>query len=609
MKTLIILISISFLKISVFAQSSWFNVNLPSSSNNCTDIYFINANSGFVHSGNEWMTTTGGSNWFINSSVPGGTISFINSATGFIGTGSSIYKTTNSGLNWSILCTTPVSLSKIKFFDENTGIFLYDGSTQSSPLIYKTSNGGLSWTAVYSPPISGELKFLTAVSFGDANTGVAVGQGGTSFQDALIVRTTDGGSGWSTYTLTMKHLTCVSIVNSNSGYTAGDPYLYSTSTGGASWSQISSLSFCTMLYFTNVNTGYAVYGSSIFGKTTNGGFNWTAQQVPNSVPINDIYFIDLNTGWAASNSGVILKTINGGDPYYSISGQVRFQDNNQPVNMGCVKALKYDRNLNQILTIDSTNIQSNGTYSLIHVPHQDSLYIMAFENDESMLAYVPTYYPSTTNWQNATVLYLTGNLSNIDVLVYRINNTGGPYHIGGHIYSNTGNPLVGLNNSIVYVKVGSDYKAYSISNGAGLYRVDSLLPASYTLAVDRIGYTPINKSVLISTFSKDTIDIIFNLIGIVRNEYDVPKEFWLGNNYPNPFNPVTKISFGLPKASITKMVIYDISGREVSKIINNELVAGNYTINWDAHNYASGVYFYRLEAGDFVQTKKMVLIK
>jgi photosystem II stability/assembly factor-like uncharacterized protein len=257
MKTLITLICISFINISIFAQGSWFNVNLPSSADNCTDIYFINANTGFVHSGNEWMTTTGGSSWFINSSVPGGTISFINSSTGFIGTGSSIYKTTNSGTNWSLLCTTPVSLSKIKFIDENTGIFLYDGSTQSSPLIYKTSNGGLSWIAVYSPPISGELKFLTEVSFGDANTGVAVGQGGTSFQDALIVRTTDGGSSWSTNTHTMEHLACVSMVNSNSGYTAGDPYLYYTGTGGTSWSQISSMQFCTLLYFTNVNKCYA----------------------------------------------------------------------------------------------------------------------------------------------------------------------------------------------------------------------------------------------------------------------------------------------------------------------------------------------------------------
>ncbi|MFI5144080.1 MAG: T9SS type A sorting domain-containing protein [Ignavibacteria bacterium] len=608
MKALITLTFISFLNISIFAQGSWFNVNLPSSANNCTDIYFIDANTGFVHSGNEWMTTTGGSSWFINSSVPGGTISFINSATGYIGTGSSIYKTTNSGINWSLLCTTPVSLSKIKFIDENTGIFLYDGSTQSSPLIYKTSNGGSSWTAVYSPPGSGELKFLTAVSFGDANTGVAVGQGGTSFQDALIVRTTDGGSTWSTNTLTMKHLTCVRMVNSNSGYTAGDPYLYGTSTGGASWSQISSMPFCTLLYFTNVNTGYAVYGSSIFGKTTNGGFNWTTQQVPNSVPVNDVYFINLNTGWAASNGGAILKTINGGDNYHTISGQIRFQDNNQPVNMGCVKALKSDRILNQIITVDSTSIQSNGDYSLNHIP-QDSLYIMAFENDESQLLFVPTYYPSTTNWQNAAVLYPTGNLSNINVLVYRINNTGGPYHIAGHVYANTGNPLLGLNNSIVYAKVGSDYKSYSISNGAGLYRVDSLLAGNYTLTADRIGYVPMNRPVLISTFSKDTIDLTFNLIGVVRKDKYIPKDFWLGNNYPNPFNPATKISFGIPKTSNTKLKIYDITGREVSELINKDLEVGNYTIIWDARDFANGVYFYKLESGDFVQTKKMVLIK
>jgi hypothetical protein len=234
---------------------------------------------------------------------------------------------------------------------------------------------------------------------------------------------------------------------------------------------------------------------------------------------------------------------------------------------------------------------------------------MAFENDEAQLVYVPTYYPSTTNWQNATVLYPTGNLSNIDVLVYRINNTGGPYHIGGHIYTNTGNPLIGLNSSIVYAKVGSDFKSYSVSNVTGLFRVDSLTASGYTLFVDRIGYTPVSRTVQISSYSKDTIDFMFNPVGIVQRGKDIPKFYVLGNNYPNPFNPTTKISFGLPRSSNTKLIVYDLLGREVITLVNDKLEAGSYNIEWDAGNYSSGVYFYKLESGNFVQTKKMVLIK
>ncbi|MFI5144081.1 MAG: T9SS type A sorting domain-containing protein [Ignavibacteria bacterium] len=332
----------------------------------------------------------------------------------------------------------------------------------------------------------------------------------------------------------------------------------------------------------------------------------TQNSIVNGIACDNKFNVYVSANFdSGSHCGLVLKY---GD-VYTVSGQIRFQDNNQPVNTGCVKALHYDRIADRIITVDSTSIQSNGNYSLIHVPPQDSLYIMAFENDESMLAYVPTYYPSSTTWQNATVLYTTGNLSNINVLVYRINNTGGPYHISGHIFENTGNPLLGLNQSVVYAKVGNDFKAYSISDFSGLYRIDSLPSATYSLIVDRIGYSPMNRSVLISNYSKDSIDITFNMVGVVHREKDMPKSYVLENNYPNPFNPETKIAFGIPHASNTKLIIYDILGREVATLINEKLEAGNYNVEWNAANYSSGIYFYKLESGDFVQTKKMVLIK
>jgi hypothetical protein len=90
----------------------------------------------------------------------------------------------------------------------------------------------------------------------------------------------------------------------------------------------------------------------------------------------------------------------------------------------------------------------------------------------------------------------------------------------------------------------------------------------------------------------------------------MPKEFALSQNYPNPFNPTTKINFELPRNTQVSLVIYDILGREVIRLANNEFKqAGRHTVEFDARNYASGVYFYRIEAGTFVQSKKMVLIK
>ena len=90
----------------------------------------------------------------------------------------------------------------------------------------------------------------------------------------------------------------------------------------------------------------------------------------------------------------------------------------------------------------------------------------------------------------------------------------------------------------------------------------------------------------------------------------IPKEFRLSQNYPNPFNPTTKIQYDLPKDVKVKLIIYDILGREVIRLVNNEFKqAGRYTVEFNGNNYASGVYFYRIEAAEFVQSKKMVLVK
>lgn len=104
----------------------------------------------------------------------------------------------------------------------------------------------------------------------------------------------------------------------------------------------------------------------------------------------------------------------------------------------------------------------------------------------------------------------------------------------------------------------------------------------------------------------------------------IPVFLSLSQNYPNPFNPQTKIKFDIPanvksetsnlsklplrKASV-KLVIYDLLGREVTTLVNQELKPGTYETEWDGSNYSSGIYFYKLVAGDFTETKKMVLMK
>ena len=89
----------------------------------------------------------------------------------------------------------------------------------------------------------------------------------------------------------------------------------------------------------------------------------------------------------------------------------------------------------------------------------------------------------------------------------------------------------------------------------------------------------------------------------------IPTHYSLAQNYPNPFNPSTKIEFSLPRATQATLSIYDLLGREVQTLLNKELAAGYHEITFDAINLPSGIYFCRMESGDFNQTKKMVLMK
>ena len=94
-------------------------------------------------------------------------------------------------------------------------------------------------------------------------------------------------------------------------------------------------------------------------------------------------------------------------------------------------------------------------------------------------------------------------------------------------------------------------------------------------------------------------------------DVELPTVFALDQNYPNPFNPSTEISFALPNAGHVSLTIYNVLGQEVERLVNEHMDAGNHTVTWEASNYSSGVYFYRLIADNdkFVKTNKMMILK
>ncbi len=100
-----------------------------------------------------------------------------------------------------------------------------------------------------------------------------------------------------------------------------------------------------------------------------------------------------------------------------------------------------------------------------------------------------------------------------------------------------------------------------------------------------------------------------NPTGVNQYSTEIPDEFKLYNNFPNPFNPSTIIRFDIPQNANVKISVYDVSGRVINQLINSQLKAGRYEIIFSAKNLASGVYFYRIETESFTDVKRMLLVK
>jgi len=123
-----------------------------------------------------------------------------------------------------------------------------------------------------------------------------------------------------------------------------------------------------------------------------------------------------------------------------------------------------------------------------------------------------------------------------------------------------------------------------------------------------------NRSNEFVASSRDGRIICFNggpgeVIGIISNNNTIPQKFALYQNYPNPFNPSTQIKFDIPVQSKVKISVFDLLGREVDVLVNGDMIPGIYNADWNATNFASGVYFYRIDAGNYSDVRKMILLK
>jgi len=369
--------------------------------------------------------------------------------------------------------------------------------------------------------------------------------------------------------------------------------------------------------------GGAFYGADYY-LSTDRGISWTLHQGGNSPysVIRALYFINEQTGYIANASGMIVKTTNRGINWsnYNIGATLEsLSFTNPDFGIGVAPIYRY-------------YLTSNGGVNWNSIQAPNSYFISLCINKDTFLL-------GGTYGLNNGIISATTNagLNWFDTYFNQIGGIGGlsfinkysGFAIGsrGYVFytSNSGinwtqisgnlTPdlwsLKFVNMKVGYI-VGSSGHIMKTSDGGANWVIQN---SGTTAVLSRVDFLDANTGIVVG----DTGIILRTTTGgdpqgIKPISSEVPTKFMLYQNYPNPFNPTTKIKFDVTsnvksETSNVKLIIYYTLGREVATLVNEKLIPGTYEVEWNAGNYASGVYFYRLTTESFSQTKKLILLK
>jgi len=494
-----------------------------------------------------WFSQTSGVNNHILN------VFFIDENFGWaVGDMTTILKTTNGGENWMILSSSgSESIYDVFFKDQFNGIIV--GGSPTNSVLALTSNGGLSW--VGRP--SGTSSILSDVFFQDDNTGWIVGDWG------VLLKTTNAGWNWTTQNSGTNNSLRGIVFNTPTdatiiGYSGT---ILHTTDGGQNWiSQISGTSdHLWDITFINESNGWIVGDAGNILSTTDGGENWISQSSGTTNNLSGVSFTDENIGTIVGQYGLILRTTNGGLNWFTQTSGV-------------------SNYLYEVYFTDpliGTAVGSSGTI-LRTINGGVPVELISFTTEVLENAV-------KLNWSTAT------ETNNSGFEIQKTSPFPSPYQgEGGE--AGRGWEIIGF---VPGHGTTSETQHYSFTD------ID-VQSGKYQYKLKQIDY-----------------DGTFEYSQIVEVEIPFVSKFSLEQNYPNPFNPVTKINYSIPSITLRQaqsdirvtLKVYDILGREVATLVNEEKPAGEYEVELNAAGLPSGIYFYQLQAGQFLETKKMVLMK
>ncbi len=364
---------------------------------------------------------------------------------------------------------------------------------------------------------------------------------------------------------------------------------YKTTNAGESWVFMGNITGGSSLSFPLQTTGYGTNANYIL-KTTSFGDNWVTQINPTSQFLNSISFPDVNTGFACGGGGTLIKTTNGGNNWFIVEpinqslkfafyfSSVFFTD----VQTGYIAGSKYAGDTS--VFIKTTDGGVNWNVQRFTISNWGVFTSMFFINSSTGFigsathAYVLKTINGGANW-NQVMIPTTNSIYS---MFFPSASTGYASCFGGQVLKSTNN--------------GNNWFLQTTGTGSVLY--------SIFFINDLTGYCAGNNNTVLKTTDGGGAPI-----GITPISNEVPLDLRLEQNYPNPFNPTTNIEFSIPRSSFVKLVVFDMLGREVETLLNENLAAGTFRADWNAAGYPSGVYIYILSSGDFRETKKMIFVK
>ena len=542
--------------------------------------------------------------------------------------GANVYMTSNGGTNWTLVLNQPGGYFDDIVFKDRLNGFLLGDCVGNRWTLFKTTNGGVNWdsTGMYLPQTSPETGSFDNCMAIQGNT-LWFGTDGTR-----IYKSTNFGTNWTASATTgMAQSTCITF-NGLVGFATGSSAASKSTDGGATWAVVTLTGTGGNIHFASsgntfwydrtsgfyVSTDNGANFSLAYAGTTNGGTFWTMRAVKAG---------SVTSLWASGYAGGIWN-------YKSLSNVLWAQD--EMVNLPGAGPSGSDCSILApagVTTLYGPNYTQSAGYRVADdfvVPNNkifivDSLWTYGYQTG----AVAPTSSITATMlklWKGlgpdstgATIVYgdeATNRMtSTVFSNIYRTLRTP----IGttraimkqtvnlGHTTLGVGTYWVdfGATGSTSYTGPWAPVRTLTDTNSTGCYTGNGrqrVSTAPSWVALLDVAYQKGVPFILFGSFSDSPTDVS-------NTNTIAPGTYSLDQNYPNPFNPVTNISFAIPKAGHVTLKIFDVLGKEVAVLVNDVRNPGKYSVNFDGTNFASGIYFYRLESGSFISTQKMTLIK